>query len=164
VRYRIQRLDSMWLRSAGEHYFRIEDEDGLTRCTLDRKSPARWCTLAMQDANGNELLEIERHGFTPQAEHRISRESRHIAAIWQHWVDGHQRFTVTLPGTENIEIIGDWHAQAFDFMRGDQRLARDEGPWFSWKAPHDVTIASDQDDALILARAVVIIWTNQPSG
>lgn len=163
MRYRIRRLFSTALGAAGEHY-RIKDEDGTIWFRVDNKRISYWPTLIMRDATGNDILSIQRHGFTPQAPYRIfGDDHRMLATVQQHWIGGHMRFTAEIPGAAPIEMIGDWHEQAFLFMRGDQDIARDVGPWFSMNATYDITIAPDQDDALVLACAIIIHWTNEPT-
>lgn len=162
MRYRMRRLFSTSLGAIGEHY-RIEDEDGTSRFSVDNKIITYWPTLTMRDANGNAILSIQRRGFTPQAPCRIFDDGHYRATVRQHWVGGHMQFTAEFPDAANIEILGDWHEQAFAFKRGDQDIARDVGPWFSMNATYDITIAPGQDDALILACAVIIHWANEPA-
>lgn len=158
--YRIRRLLSTPLGAFGE-YYRFEDEDGVTRFSVESKLPAFWPTVTMRAAPGNLLFTIQRRGFAPQSFYRISRDDHEVAAVRQHWVGGHMHFTVEINDAQTVEIIGDWHAQAFNFVRDDHTIARDVGPWFTVNAPHDISIEPGQDEALILACAVVIQWTNE---
>ncbi len=165
MRYCMRRLLSTSLGAMGEHY-RIEDENGQTRFSVDNRLASFWPTLTMRDANGNALLSIQRHSMSSGAawaECRIFHDGQDLATVRQQGVGGHMQFAAEVPGAAAIEILGDWHEQAFDFKRGDQSIARMAGPWFSENASYDITIAPGQDDALILACAVVIHWANEPS-
>lgn len=120
MRYRIQRLFSTLVRTAGEHY-RIEDEYGVRRFRVDNKLFAFRPTLTMRDASGTSMLSIERHTMRPDALCRIfnGNSGHDIATLQQQWVGSHMQFSAHLPGEADIAILGDWHEQAFDFKHGD---------------------------------------------
>jgi uncharacterized protein YxjI len=74
------------------------------------------------------------------------------------------RFTVDVPGPDDLEAEGDFIEHEYVFRRGDSEVARVSKQWFSWSDTYGVDIGPGEDDVLILASTVVIDMACHPSG
>jgi uncharacterized protein YxjI len=61
------------------------------------------------------------------------------------------RFTIDIPGPDDLEMTGDLFDHEFSIRRGDQTVATVSKHWFSMRDTYAVDIATGQDDLLILA-------------
>jgi uncharacterized protein YxjI len=66
------------------------------------------------------------------------------------------RFSVDVPGPDDLEATGDLFDHEYSFTRGGETVATVSKRWFSWTDSYGVDIAEDEDDILILAATVVI--------
>ena len=68
----------------------------------------------------------------------------------------HHRFTVDVPGPDDLEAEGSFTDHEYVFRRGDRVVATVSMQWFSWVDTYGVDVDADEDPVLILASAVVI--------
>jgi uncharacterized protein YxjI len=68
----------------------------------------------------------------------------------------HCKFTVDVPGPDDLEAEGDFLDHEYSFSRGGRTVATVSKQWFSWTDTYGVEIADGEDDILILASTVVI--------
>ena len=68
----------------------------------------------------------------------------------------HCKFTVDVPGPDDLEAEGDFLDHEYQFTRGGTTVASVSKQWFSWSDTYGVEIAEGEDDVLILASTVVI--------
>jgi len=68
----------------------------------------------------------------------------------------HHRFTVDVPGPDDLEAKGDFLDHEYVFTRGGREVARVSKRWFALADTYGVEIADGEDDVLILASAVVV--------
>jgi uncharacterized protein YxjI len=66
------------------------------------------------------------------------------------------KFTVDVPGPDDLEAAGDFLEHEYGFERQGREVARVSKRWFSWTDTYGVDISAGEDDVLILATAVVI--------
>jgi len=66
------------------------------------------------------------------------------------------KFTVDVPGPDDLEASGDFMDHEYVFRRGDRTVATVSKKWFSWSDTYGVDIADGEDDVLLLASTVVI--------
>ena len=66
------------------------------------------------------------------------------------------RFTVDVPGPDDLEANGDFLEHEYEFSRGDRVVAAVSKKWFSWADTYGVDVAEGEDEVLVLASAVVI--------
>jgi uncharacterized protein YxjI len=66
------------------------------------------------------------------------------------------RFTVDVPGPDDLEAKGDFADQEYEFWRQSGLRAAVSKQWFAWSDTYGVDIAEGEDDILILASSVVI--------
>jgi uncharacterized protein YxjI len=66
------------------------------------------------------------------------------------------RFSVDVPGPDDLEATGDLFDHEYSFNRGKETVATVSKRWFSWTDSYGVDIAESEDELLILAATVVI--------
>jgi uncharacterized protein YxjI len=68
----------------------------------------------------------------------------------------HHRFTVDVPGPDDLEAEGDFFDHEYVLERGDKPVAAVSKKWFSFADTYGIDIDDREDQVLILATAVVI--------
>jgi uncharacterized protein YxjI len=66
------------------------------------------------------------------------------------------RFTIDVPGPDDLELTGDLLDHEFTIRRGDRAVATVSKRWFSMRDTYAVDVAADQDDLLILASVLAL--------
>jgi uncharacterized protein YxjI len=133
--------DSTILNEAGQPVFEV---DGKVLSLHDR--------LIVRDLAGNEVLTIHRRLITLLPTYEITRGADTLATLRKHlfspFVD---RFTVDIPGPDDLEMTGSLFEHEYTISRGGQVVAVVSKRWFSLTETYGVDIAPGQDDPLILA-------------
>lgn len=137
--------------------FTIADAKGNDRFIVDGAAFTIRDSTSFRDMRGNELCHIRKRllSFGPtyeiERDGRITTVSKHLFTLFK------CRFTVDVPGPNDLEASGDLldHEYAFKDARGET-VATVSKRWFSWTDSYGVDIADGQDDVMILASTVVI--------
>ena len=66
------------------------------------------------------------------------------------------RFTIDVPGPDDLEMEGDLFDHEFTIGRSGQTVAAVSKRWFSMRDTYAVDVAADQDDLLILASVLAL--------
>jgi uncharacterized protein YxjI len=66
------------------------------------------------------------------------------------------RFTIDVPGPDDLEMTGDLLDHEFTIRRGDQTVATVSRQWFSMRDTYAVDVGPGQDDLLILASVLAL--------
>lgn len=72
------------------------------------------------------------------------------------------KFTVDLPGPDDLEARGHFLDHEYAFERGGREVARVSKKWFSFADTYAVDIDDGEDDVMILSSAVVIDLAAHP--
>ena len=72
------------------------------------------------------------------------------------------RFTVDVPGPDDLEAHGDFLDHEYSFERGGREVARASKKWVSLSDTYSLDIDEGEDAVLILAAAVVIDLVSHP--
>jgi len=83
---------------------------------------------------GEEAAEIRKRMFTPFGD----------------------RFTIDVPGPDDLEMAGDLFDHEFTIRRGEQVVATVSKRWFSMRDTYAVDVAAGQDDLLLLASVLAL--------
>jgi uncharacterized protein YxjI len=137
--------------------FRIRDEDGRELFFVDGKAFSIGDKLSFQDTTGKELAFIRQKVLSLARTYEISRDGE-VAAVVKKKLFGvlHHRFTVDVPGPDDLEATGNFLDHEYTFRRGDRTVATVSKKWFSLADSYGIDIAAGEDDVLILACAVVV--------
>lgn len=144
------------LLSFGDDFY-IKDENERDAFFVDGRAFSIGDKLAFKDLNGRELAFIRQKLLAWGPTYEISRDGTIAAVVKKHvFALFHHRFTVDVPGPNDIEAEGDFMDHEYTFRRGDRVVATVSKRWFSWTDTYGIDIDDDEDQVLILASAVVV--------
>jgi uncharacterized protein YxjI len=137
--------------------FTIKDESGTDRFFVDGKAFSLGKQLSFQDMQGQELAFIRQKLLAWGPTYEIYREDGLFAVVKKElFTFFHCRFTVDVPGPDDLEAKGDFTDHEYEFWRQSDIRATVSKQWFAWTDTYGVDIAEGEDDILILASTVVI--------
>lgn len=137
--------------------FTIKTQDGQDVFFVDGKAFSLGDKLSLQDMQGKELAFIRQKllAWGPTCE--IHRDGVLCAVVKKHLFTLFRcRFTVDVPGLEDLEAEGSFLDMEYTFTRCAQPVATVSKRWVAWADTYGVDIAAGEDDVLILASTVVI--------
>ena len=144
------------LFSWGDDFY-IKDEYERDLFFVDGKTFSIGDKLSFQDLAGNELAFIKQKLLSWGPTYEIYRQGRLAAIVKQElFTFFHYKFTVDVPGPDDLEVEGDFTGFEYNFTRGGRTVANVSKKWFSWSDTYGVDIAQGEDVILILASTVVI--------
>lgn len=137
--------------------FTIKDESGRDMFFVDGKAFSLGNQLSFQDMQGNELAFIKQRLLAWGPTYDIYGRGQ-LKAIVKKGVFTflHCRFSVDVPGPDDLEATGSFTDHEYEFRRRDEVVATVSKRWFSWSDTYGVDIGPGEDDILILASSVVI--------
>lgn len=137
--------------------FAIKNEAGEDAFFVDGKAFSFGDKLSFQDLAGNELAFIRQKLLAWGPTYEIYRDGELAAVVKKQLFTLFRcKFTVDVPGPDDLEAKGSFLDQEYTFTRGNQTVAEVSKRWFSWSDTYGVDIADGEDDVLILASTVVI--------
>ena len=148
-------MKQKWL-SWGDDYT-IRDARGSEVYYVDGKVFTLRDRLSFQDMEGNELALISKKLLAWGPTYEIYRGGD-LAALVRKAVFTlfHCRFTVDVPGPDDLEATGSFFDYEYLFSKGDHTVATVSKKFFSMTDSYGIEMADDQDPILVLAAAVVI--------
>jgi uncharacterized protein YxjI len=133
--------DSTIMNEAGQPIFEV---DGKVLTLHDR--------LIIRDMAGNEVANVHRRLMALRPTYEITRGGETVAIFRKHFFSPFvDRFTVDIPGPDDLEMTGSLFEHEYTISRADQVVAVVSKRWFSLTETYGVDIAPSQDDPLILA-------------
>jgi uncharacterized protein YxjI len=137
--------------------FTIKDDAGHDVFFVDGKAFSFGDKLSFQDMQGGELAFIRQRLLAWGPTYEIYRGGALAAVVKkQLFTFLSCRFTVDVPGPDDLEAAGDFLDHEYAFRRGDRTVAAVSKRWFTWTDTYGVDIGDGEDDILILAATVVI--------
>ena len=137
--------------------FVIRDESGTDRFIVDGKVFSIGAKLSFQNPEGHELAFIKQRLLSWGPTYEIYRNETLVAVVKkQLFTFFNCKFTVDVPGPDDLEASGNFTDHEYVLARGGQPVATISKQWFTWSDTYGVDIADGQDDVLILASTVVI--------
>jgi uncharacterized protein YxjI len=137
--------------------FRIQTDAGADAFFVDGKAFSFGDKLSFQDMQGNELAFIRQKVLSWGPTYEIYRGNELAAVVKKELFTFFKcRFTVDVPGPDDLEAEGNFLDREYTFSRGGQSVAQVSKQWFTWTDTYGVDIADGEDDVLILASTVVI--------
>jgi uncharacterized protein YxjI len=113
--------------------------------------------LSFQDTEGNELVFIEQRLLNWGPTYELWRGAELLAVVKRELFSFiHHRFTVDVPGPDDLEAEGNFLDREYTFTRGDRVVATASKKWFSWTDTYGIDVVEGEDPVLILASAVVV--------
>ena len=137
--------------------FTIKTPDGQDVFFVDGKAFSIGKKLSFQDLAGNELVFISQKLLSWGPTYHVYRGPQLAAVVKKSlFTFFHCKFTVDVPGPDDLEAEGNFLDHEYSFSRGGTTVASVSKRWFSWADTYGVEIESGEDDVLILASTVVI--------
>jgi uncharacterized protein YxjI len=137
--------------------FTIQDETGNDVYFVDGKMFSLGDQLSFQDMRGNELAQIRQKLFAWGKTYEVYRGGVLAAVVRKELFTFFKcRFTVDVPGPDDLEANGDFLDHEYEFTRGDRTVASVSKRWFSLRDTYGIEVADDEDPVLVLASAVVV--------
>ena len=141
-----------------ERFFRlgedsdITDEHGEPVLHVDGKVLSLRNRLVLRDPQGREVAQVQRKLVALRPTYQIALAGGEGAEVRKHlFTPFGDRFTIDVPGPDDLEMEGNLLDHEFTIRRGDQPVARISKRWFSLHDTYAVDVASGEDDLLILA-------------
>jgi uncharacterized protein YxjI len=135
----------------------ITDESGRPVFHVDGKVFTLHHTLVMRDVAGNEVATVRKQLLTIHTRYEVTRGGQELAEVRKHLIGFlGDRFTIDIPGPDDLEVKGDIFDHEFTISRGSGVVATVSKQWFSFTDTYGVEIAPGQDDALILASVLAL--------
>jgi len=137
--------------------FVIKDEAGADAFFVDGRAFSFGDKLSFQDLQGNELAFIRQRVLSWGPTYEITRGDQLLAVVKKELFTFFRcRFTVDVPGPNDLTAEGDFMDMEYTFQRGAKTIAEVSKRWFAWSDTYGVEVAAGEDDVLILASTVVI--------
>lgn len=137
--------------------FVIKNEAGDPVYFVDGRAFSWGDKLSFQDNSRNELAFIRQKLLSWGPTYEIEVHGRLVAVVKkQLFTFLRCKFTVDVPGPDDLEAQGDFLDHEYAFERHGRKVASVSKRWFSWTDTYGVDIADGEQDVLILASAVVI--------
>jgi uncharacterized protein YxjI len=137
--------------------FRIRNEAGEDVFFVDGRAFSFGDKLSFQDMAGKELAFIRQKLLAWGPTYEIHRDGTLAAVVKKKlFTLMHCRFSVDVPGPDDLEGKGSFLDMEYAFSRGDEQVAEISKRWFAWSDTYGVDIRDGEDDVLILAATVVI--------
>jgi uncharacterized protein YxjI len=137
--------------------FHIRDAEGRDVYFVDGRAFSWGDKLSFQDTEGNQLAFIRQKLLSWGPTYEIEVDGRVVAVVKKHLFTFLRcRFTVDVPGPDDLEARGDFLDHEYAFEREGSVVAQVSKRWFAWTDTYGVEISIGEDPVLILASAVVI--------
>lgn len=145
--------------------FYIKNDSDENVYFVDGKVFSIGSQLSFQDLDGNELAYIQQRVLAWGKTFEIVRNGETVAVVKKElFAFFHHRFTVDVPGPDDLEAEGDFLDHEYTFKRGDRVVATVSKRWFSWADTYGIDIEAGEDPVLLLASAVVVDQACHPDG
>ena len=146
-----------------ERFFRlgedsdITDEHGRPVLHVDGKLLSLRNRLVLRDPDGREVAQVQRKLVALVPTYQIALAGREGAEVRKHLVTPFgDRFTIDVPGPDDLEVEGDLFDHEFTIGRGDQMVATVSRRWFRMRDTYAVDVVPGQDDLLVLASVLAL--------
>jgi len=143
--------------------FRIKTADGQDAYHVDGKVFSFGDKLSFKDMQGREVALIDQQVLSLGSKYEIIRDGKTVAVVKKHlFTLFRTRFTVDVPGPDDLEAQGNFLDHEYTFERGGREVARVSKKWFSFADTYAIDIDDGEDDVLIIASAIVIDLVSHP--
>jgi uncharacterized protein YxjI len=146
-----------------ERFFRlgedsdITDDQGRPVLRVDGKVMSLRNRLVLRDPAGREVAQVQRKLVALRPTYEVSVGGQEAAEIRKHFFTPFgDRFTIDVPGPDDLEMTGNLFDHEFTIKRGDQTVATVSKRWFSMRDTYAVDVAPGQDDLLVLASVLAL--------
>jgi uncharacterized protein YxjI len=137
--------------------FDITDEQGRPVLHVDGKVFSLHNRLVLRSPDGREVAQVKRKLVAMRPTYQISIAGQEAAEVRKRFFTPFgDRFTIDVPGPDDLEMTGDLLDHEFTVRRGGQTVATVSKRWLSMRDTYAVDVAAGQDDLLILASVLAL--------
>jgi uncharacterized protein YxjI len=137
--------------------FWVENEAGDQAFKVDGKALRMRDTLILQDASGGELFKVQKEMLHVRDTMKIERDGATAATVKKALIHAlRDRFSIEVEDGADLEAKGNIVDHEYTIERDGDHVAEISKRWFSIRDTYGIEIASDENDALILAVVVCI--------
>jgi uncharacterized protein YxjI len=137
--------------------FDVTDEQGRPVLHVDGKVLSMHDRLVLSDPDGREVAQVHRKLVSLRPTYEVSIGGERAAAVRKHmFTPFGDRFTIDVPGPDDLEMRGDLLDHEFTIQRGGETVATVSKRWFSLRDTYAVDVAPGEDDLLILASVLAL--------
>ena len=113
--------------------------------------------LIIRDPEGREVAQVHRKLAALRPTYKVTIGGEEAAEVRKRlFTPFGDRFTIDVPGPDDLEMAGDLFDHEFTIRRGDQVVATVSKRWFSMRDTYAVDVAAGQDDLLLLASILAL--------
>ena len=141
-----------------ERFFRlgedsdITDEAGRPVLHVDGKVLTLRDTLVLRDPAGEEVARVHRKLLALRPTYEVTVRGEELAEMRKHFFTPFvDRFTIDVPGPDDLELKGSLLDHEFTIRRGDRTVATVSKRWYTLRDTYGVEIADGEDWLLLLA-------------
>lgn len=135
----------------------ITDEKGRPVLRVDGKALTLRERLVLRDPDGRDVAEVRRKLVATRPTYEVSiggeRAARIRKKLFTPFVD---RYTIDIPGPDDLELAGDLFEHEFTVRRGGAVVATVSKAYFTMRDTYAVDIDPGEDDLLILASVLAL--------
>jgi uncharacterized protein YxjI len=137
--------------------YAIKDEQGREVFYVDGRALSFGDKLDVKDSSGREVAFIRQKLLSWGPTYEIYRDD-HLAAVVKKelFTFFRCRFSVDVPGPDDLEAEGDFWEMEYTFRRGGAVVAEVSKRWFTFADTYGIQVAPGEDHVMIVASAVVI--------
>jgi uncharacterized protein YxjI len=137
--------------------FDVLDEHGNKVFHVDGKVFSARNKVVIEDLDGNELASVHRHLIALRATYEIRIGDEKAAEVRKKlFTPFRERFTIDVPGPDDLEIKGDLLDHEYTIDRGGREVAAVSKRWLTMRDTYAVQVAADQDPLLIIAGVLAV--------
>ena len=113
--------------------------------------------LVINDLSGREVARVHRKLIALRPTYEVAVGGHEVAEVRKHFFTPFgDRFTIDVPGPDDLEMTGNLLDHDFTIRRGDQTVATVSKHWLTLRDTYGVDIAPGEDDLLILASVLAL--------
>ena len=135
----------------------ITDESGQRVLQVDGKVLSLRNLLIIRDPAGEEVARVQRKLIALRPTYEISAGGQELAEVRKHFFTPFgDRFTIDVPGPDDLEMAGNLLDHEFTIRRGGQTVATVSKQWFTLRDTYGVDIAPGENALLLLASVLAL--------
>jgi uncharacterized protein YxjI len=135
----------------------ITDEQGRPLFHVDGKVLTLHDRLVIRDTEGREVAQVQRKLVALRPTYEVTVAGQEAAEVRKHLFSPFgDRFTIDVPGPDDLEMRGDLFDHEFTIRRGGEEVATVSKRWLSFRDTYAVDIAPGQDALVILASVLAL--------
>lgn len=136
--------------------FKITDDQGQERFTVNGKAFSWGDKLSFQDMQGNELAFISQKLLSFKPRYQILVNGSVFAEVVKEFSWFRKKFLLDVPGPNDYEIDGSFWQHEFEFTRSGRTVASISKKHWAWTDSYGVEIVEGEDEVSILCACIVI--------